>query len=94
MTVLHIEHPVPSFEGWKKAFDADPIDRKSSGVKQYKLYRSVTDPGYVAIDLVFDSLQEAESTLQKLKIVWGQVEGRVMTGPRAQLFEVIETGGL
>jgi len=91
MTVLHIEHPVPDFEGWKKAFDADPINRKSSGVKKYKLYRSATDPSYVAIDLEFDSVQDAENTLKKLKVLWGQVEGVVMTGPKTQLFNVVET---
>lgn len=89
MTVLHIEHPVPSFEGWRKAFDADPINRKASGVKSYKLYRSVTNPGYVAIDLMFDNLKDAENTLKKLQALRGQVEGSVMTGPKHQLFEVI-----
>lgn len=91
MTLLHIEHPVPSFEGWKKTFDADPIDRKSSGVKKYRVYRSVSNPGYVAVDLEFDSLQDAENTLKKLQQLWGQVEGTVMTGPKAQIFDIIES---
>ena len=91
MTVLHIEHPVPNFEGWKKAFQADPIDRKASGVKKYKLYRSTSNPNYVAIDLEFDSLENAENTLIKLQALWKQVEGSVMTGPKAQIFNVIES---
>ena len=91
MTVLHIEHPVPNFEGWKKAFDADPIDRKSSGVKKYTLYKSVSNPGYVAIDLAFDNVQDAENTLKKLQVLWGQVEGSIITGPKAQIFDVIAT---
>ncbi len=91
MTVIHIEHPVPNFEGWKKAFASDPIDRKASGVKKYKLYRSVVNPNFVAIDLVFDNLQNAESTLKRLQELWKQVEGSVMTGPKAQIFEVIES---
>lgn len=94
MIVLHIEHPVPNFENWKKAFYADPIDRKSSGVKKYKLYRSTSNPSYVAIDLEFDSVQNAENTLKKLQILWGQVEGVVMTGPKAQIFEVIESADI
>lgn len=32
MTILRIEHGVPSFEGWKKAFDSDPVNRKKMGV--------------------------------------------------------------
>ena len=94
MTVLHIEHPVPDFEGWKKAFEADPIDRKSSGVKRYKLYRSTSDPNYVAIDLEFDRLENAENTLKKLQVLWRQVEGSVMTGPKAQIFDVIESADI
>ena len=91
MIVIHIEHPVSSFEGWRKAFDADPIDRKSSGVKNYKLYRSTSNPNYVAIDLEFDDLLSAESALKKLQALWNQVEGTVMTGPKAQIFEVVES---
>ena len=90
MTVIHIEHQVPNFEGWKKAFHADPIDRKSSGVKTYRLYRSISNPNYVAIDLEFDNKQNAEETLKKLQLLWGQVDGVVINGPKAQIFEVIE----
>ncbi len=94
MTVLHIEHPVPDFEGWKKAFESDPIDRRASGVKRYKLYRSVSNPNYVAIDLEFDNVENAENTLKKLQVLWGQVEGKVMSGPKAQVFNVIESNDI
>ncbi|HMU46929.1 MAG TPA: hypothetical protein PKC72_11200 [Chitinophagaceae bacterium] len=94
MIVLHIEHPVPNFDGWKKAFDADPVDRRSSGVKKYRLYRSASNPNYVAIDLEFDRMEHAENTLKKLSVLWGQVEGTVMTGPKAQIFNVIESGDI
>lgn len=90
MIVLHIEHPVPNFEGWKKAFDSDPIDRKASGVKKYKLYRSTENPNYVAIDLEFDNQQAAEGTLKKLQVIWGKVEGTVINRPTAQIFEIID----
>lgn len=91
MTVLHIEHPVPNYEGWKKAFDADPINRKASGVKRYKVYRSTANAAYVAVDLEFEKAEDAESTLKKLQVLWGQVEGKIMSGPKAQIFEVVET---
>jgi hypothetical protein len=32
MPVLRIHHAVPDCEGWKRAFDGDPMDRKGSGV--------------------------------------------------------------
>ena len=52
--IVRIEHPVPSYEGWKQAFDADPIDREQSGVTRYRIVRDTADPSYVQIDLEFD----------------------------------------
>ncbi len=63
MHILQIEHPVPSYEGWKKAFDRDPINRKQSGVRRYKISRKIDDPNYVIIDLEFDNLNDAEACL-------------------------------
>lgn len=91
MTILHIEHPVPGFEGWKKAFDADPMNRKAAGVKRYRVYRSAQEPNYVAIDLEFENKETAEKMLAALQTLWKKVEGTVMTGPQAKIFELIET---
>jgi hypothetical protein len=35
MYVPHIEHPVPNFNGWKQAFDSDPVGRVKMGVRRY-----------------------------------------------------------
>jgi hypothetical protein len=53
MVTLRIQHSVPAFDSWKRAFDADPLDRKGSGVRRYSLHRSVKDPNFVMIDLEF-----------------------------------------
>jgi len=34
MHILRIEHPVPNFDAWKKAFDSDPLGREQSGVRR------------------------------------------------------------
>ena len=91
MTVLHIEHPVPNYDGWKKAFDSDPMNRKNSGVKKYRVYRSVSEPNHVAIDLEFADYESAENMLGALEILWQKVEGTIITGPKARLYEIIET---
>jgi hypothetical protein len=92
MPTLRIEHAVPDFAGWKRAFDSDPADRKGSGVRRYKVSRSVGDPNYVMIDLEFDSLGEAEGLLAKMRRVWGSGEGqKVMSNPQARIVETIET---
>ena len=51
MYILRIEHPVSDFDGWKKAFDSDPIGREKSGVRRYRVLRPIDDAKYVMIDL-------------------------------------------
>ena len=91
MVVLQIEHKVPSFDGWKKAFDSDPIDRKKSGVRRYRVFRTKDDPNNVVIDLEFENLADVEATLAKLHNLWGQVEGKVMVGAKTRILDIVES---
>jgi hypothetical protein len=91
MVTLQIEHPVLSFEGWKKAFDSDPAGRQQGGVLRYKILRKVDDPNYIIVDLEFDKLSEAENFLNSLRKLWGRVEGTVINNPQARIIEVIES---
>lgn len=91
MTVLHIEHPIPSFESWKKAFDSDPVGRERSGVRRYQITQPVDDPNYVMIDLEFGSRREAEALLAAMQEVWGRVQGTIMWDPKTRISEVMET---
>jgi hypothetical protein len=90
MTILQIEHPVPNYEGWKKAFDSDPIDRKKSGVQRYRVYRANNDPNYVIVDLEFADLNSAQMTLNALQNLWSKVQGTVMLHPRARILDLVE----
>ena len=91
MTTLQIEHKVPNFDGWKKAFDSDPIDRKKSGVRRYRIFRLTEDPNYVIIELEFDNQNDAEATLVALRNLWGKVEGTVMVHPQSRILDVVES---
>ena len=91
MPILHIQHAVPNFEGWKRAFDSDPMDRKGSGVHRYHVHRSVADPNFVMLDLEFDRLAEAESLLERLRHLWAGPGGAVMRNPEAWIVETIES---
>jgi ribosomal protein L35AE/L33A len=92
MPTLRIEHAVPDFNGWKRAFDSDPVDRKGSGVRRYQVSRSVDDPNYVMIDLEFDNREDAEGLLTKMRGVWGSGEGqKVMRNPQARIVDTVET---
>jgi hypothetical protein len=91
MPILRIEHAVPDFNGWKRAFDGDPVDRKGSGVRRYQVLRSVDDPNYVMIDLEFDSLEDAEGLLNKMRGVWSGEGRNVMRNPQARIVDTVET---
>ena len=91
MPVLRIEHAVPSFDGWKKAFDSDPVNRKKSGVRRYRIFRPADDSNYVIIDMEFDSLPEVEAMLAALRNLWRQVEGKVMLNPKTRILDILET---
>jgi hypothetical protein len=91
MYILRIEHPVPDFDGWKRAFDSDPVGREKSGVRRYRVLRPVDDARFVMVDLEFETARQAEALLSALRGVWGQVEGKVMTNPKARIVEVAET---
>ncbi|MCO5203455.1 MAG: hypothetical protein M9928_00340 [Anaerolineae bacterium] len=91
MYVLRIEHPVPNYDGWKQAFDSDPVGREKSGVRRYQILRPVDDPNFVMIDLEFDTIHQAEALLAAMRVVWGQVEGTIMMNPRSRIVEVTVT---
>lgn len=91
MPILHIQHSVPNFEGWKRAFDGDPMNRKASGVRRYHVHRSVTDPNFVMIDLEFDTLAEAETLLERLRHLWAGPGGAVMRNPEGWIVETVES---
>jgi hypothetical protein len=91
MYILRIEHPVPNFDGWKKAFDSDPVGREKSGVRRYQVLRPVDDANYIMIDLEFDSATQAEALLAAMRVVWGRVEGTIMMNPKARIVETVES---
>jgi hypothetical protein len=91
MPILRIEHSVPDFDGWKRAFDSDPVDRKKSGVRRYQVLRSIDDPNYVMIDLEFDTQSEAEALLAAMREVWSRVQGKVVLDPQARIVETVKT---
>ena len=91
MVILQIEHPVKSFDAWKKAFDSDPVNRKQSGVRCYRVLRPIDNPNYAIIDLEFDRVNEAEGLLAAMREVWRDVQGTIMESPRVRIVEAVES---
>jgi hypothetical protein len=94
MPILRIQHVVPNFDGWKRAFDSDPMDRRKSGVRRYDVYRSVTEPDLVMIDLAFDTLEEAHQMLGRLRQLWAGPGGAVVRNPEAWIVDAVESRSL
>jgi hypothetical protein len=92
MTILQIEHPVRDYEGWKKAFDGDPVGRKQGGVRRHRIARPLDDANYVLIELEFDNRAQAEAFLDRLRGLWSRVVDEGLIGePQARILEVAET---
>lgn len=92
MPILRIEHPVPDFAAWKQTFDGDPLDRKQSGVRRYRVLRSLDDPNYVMVDLEFDDASQAEAVRAALEQLWRRVQPEGLIGDqRARIVDEVET---
>ena len=91
MIIVQIEHPVPNFDAWKKAFDSDPVGRERSGVCRYKVLRPIDNQNYSMVDLEFDSSSEVEAFLAAMREVWSRVEGKIIESPRVRIVEVVES---
>jgi hypothetical protein len=89
MHILRIEHPVPNYDAWKATFDSDPIDRKGSGVRRYRILRATDDPNYVMIDLEFDSASDAEAVRAALDDSTSPPD--VTHGLRVRILQAVET---
>lgn len=90
MSILHIEHKVADFDTWKRnAFDADPLGRAKSGVRRYRISRTVADPNDVTIDLEFDSVPEAEAMHAALRNLWRNPLAQIGS-PTARVLEIVE----
>ena len=91
MVVLQIEHAVANFDGWKQAFDSDPVGRQRMGVRRYRIMRPVNDPNFAIIELEFDSVPEAEALLAAMREVWGRVQGTLIESPQARITEIVDS---
>jgi ribose 5-phosphate isomerase len=91
MFILQIEHPVPDFSGWKRAFDSDPLNRKESGVKGYRIFRVTDNENQVVIELEFDDINKAKEMHEALKKIWSRVQGSIINNPQSKILEAIES---
>ena len=90
MITLKIEHKISNFDGWKKAFDNDPINRKQSGVKRYRIYKPLDNSDFVIIELDFDNLEQAQATKAALEHIFPNIEGKLIFDVQLSIMSIIE----
>jgi len=61
---LRIEHAIHDYDQWKAAVDNFAQARVNAGVCGHTIRRSVEDPGYLMLDLEFDSADAADAFTQ------------------------------
>jgi hypothetical protein len=92
MAILQIRHAVRNYDGWKRAFDSDPVGREEGGVRRHRILRAADDPNLVMIELEFDSTAEADAFAARLNELWGRVGDNLgLESTEARVFELVET---
>lgn len=56
----------------------------------YRIYRPISDPLYVIIDLLFDQAFDVENMLAALHKLWRKVEGTVMINAQTRILQLEE----
>ena len=89
MTSLHLEHSVNDLESWLETFRSFDDFRAKGGVTAVQIRHGVDNPNYIAVDLEFDTAEQARAFL-------GQLETRVWPNnphfdgaPTTHIFETI-----
>ncbi|RNL62569.1 hypothetical protein EFK50_12445 [Nocardioides marmoriginsengisoli] len=92
MITLHIENTVHDYESWKAAFDKFDRFRADQGVRSYRLTRRVEDGNQVAIDLTFDTAEEATAFRGALEQIWRtpQSQEQLVAHGSPTLHELVE----
>lgn len=91
MIALRIEHKIADYSSWKKAFDSDPINRKQSGVKRFRIYQPTDDPNFVIIELEFNHLDQALSTQKALQDIFPKIEGSLVFKAQTKIIKIVES---
>lgn len=75
-TTLHIENQVRDYDSWKQTFDKFERFRAEQNVRAYRLGRGVEDPNHVTVDLVFDSVADAQAFRASLEKIWATPQSK------------------
>jgi len=74
MTTLQIEHDISDFTAWKASFDRYGGLRKEQRVRSYEIHQPVDNPTHVMIRLEFDSVEDAQAMIARMRGLWASRE--------------------
>ena len=96
MVIVHAEHAIRDFDIWKAAFDRDPLHRKDSGVRRYRIARAMDDPHFLIMDFEFDDEGAAQAFDAALHELWGSrtAAPALLGRPQTRLARSVEAGEL
>jgi hypothetical protein len=93
MATIYIQHRVANYDGWKQAFDRDPMGRAQHGVVRHSIHRPVDAPDQVVIQLQLRTREQAETLLTALRAMWARVGSDIGFGPdgvQARILDDVE----
>jgi hypothetical protein len=88
--VLEITHTVKDFALWKKAFDADELNRKGSGLELIVMGRSAENPNTVNIVLHASDVAKAKAFTASPRLKEVMEKNGVITKPEFNYYKVIK----
>ena len=95
MATLRIEHAITDYQTWQQAFDRFAAARRNAGVRGFTVRQPVDDPGYLTLDLEFDTAGQAEAFAGFLRQqVWSSPgSSPALAGaPQTRIFDLRRTG--
>ena len=89
--ILRVDLYVVDFTAWKKSFDRNLIDREESGVRRYRVIRSIDDPKHIMVDLEFDNPGKMEAFLTAVRSLMAMSEMEKIENSLLEVAETVES---
>jgi hypothetical protein len=91
---LRMRYELDDYNTWRQIFDRDPLDRRGSGVRRYRISRDVDNAAAVLVDLDFDTVEEAAAFQSRLRELLADPSTPAMARAETVLTETTETADL
>ncbi len=91
---IRMRYELDDYDAWRQVFDRDPLDRRGSGVRSYRISRDVDNDQAVLVDLDFGSVDQAAAFHGRLRALLADPSLPKMARAETTLAEITESGDL